>query len=74
MLSCDRLSLKELITQTNLNKNTLFEGALSRHFFCFSIKIKQKSFFLTFTPAQNISLKFRTKKASIFFYKKSNPW
>ena len=66
MLSCDRLSLKELITQTNLNNNTLFEGALS-------IKIKKKSFFLTFTPAENISLKFRTKKEINFFYKKSNP-
>ena len=70
MLSYVRMSLNELITQTNLNNNTLIKGALSRHLYCFSVKTIQKSFFLTFTRAENISLKLRQQS---IFYKKRNP-
>ena len=37
-----------------------FKRALPRHFYCFPAKT-EKSFFLTFTRAENIALKFRTK-------------
>ena len=50
-----------------------FKGALSRHFCYFPAKTRQKSFFLNFTRAEDIALKFRTK-ISINFCKKSNPW
>ena len=38
-----------------------FKGALSQQFYCFPAKTIQKSFFLTFTRAKIIALKFRTK-------------
>ena len=37
------------------------KGALSCHFCCFPAKTMQKSFFLTFTRAEIIALKFKTK-------------
>ena len=43
------------------------------HFCCFLAKTIQKSFFLTFTRAEIIALKFRAK-TSINFSQKSNPW
>lgn len=48
-----------------------FKGALSRHFCCFTAKIIQKSFFLTFNLALPLNLGLRHRS---IFCEKSNPW
>ena len=48
-----------------------FKGALSRHFCCFTAKIIQKSFFLTFNLALPLNLGLRHRS---IFGEKSNPW
>ena len=48
-----------------------FKGALSEHFCCFTAKIIQKSFFLTFNLALPLNLGLRHRS---FFCEKSNPW
>ena len=50
------------------------KGALSQHFSLFPAKNLQKSFFLTFTRAENIALKVKTMNSISFFCKKSDPW
>lgn len=47
-----------------------FKGALSRHFCCFTAKIIQKSFFLTFNLALPLNLGLRHRS---IFREKSNP-
>lgn len=70
---CDTLFTtfgSEKCNQPNFSQNTSLKGALSRHFCYFPAKFMNKSFFLTFTGAENIALKLGLIHQSIFCHKR----